>query len=105
VQTFGGIQGHYYFDPTSFASSAVGLEGNARRRFFHGPGTNNWDAALQKDTKLTERVDLQFRAELFNVFNHTQFVSPAMGILSSAFGQVTAAAPPRLGQLSLKLNF
>ena len=95
---------HLYFDPTSFASSAIGLEGNARRRFFHGPGTNTWDAALQKSTKLTERVDLQFRAELFNVFNHTQFITPS-GILSGTFGQVTAAAPPRIGQLSLKLNF
>ncbi len=95
---------HYYFDPSSFQSSGLGLEGNARRRFFHGPGINNWDAALQKNTALTERVNLQFRAELFNVFNHAQFITPS-GILSGAFGQVTAAAPPRLGQLSLKLNF
>jgi len=95
---------HFYFDPTSFASSAIGLQGNARRRFFHGPGTNNWDAALQKSTKLTERVDLQIRAELFNVFNHTQFITPS-GILSGTFGQVTVAAAPRIGQLSVKLNF
>jgi hypothetical protein len=95
---------HLYFDPTSFASSVIGLEGNARRRFFHGPGINNWDAALQKSTKLTERVDLQLRAELFNVFNHAQFITPS-GILSGTFGQVTAAAPPRIGQVSLKVNF
>ena len=95
---------HLYFDPTSFASSAIGLQGNARRRFFHGPGINNWDAALQKSTKITERVDLQLRAELFNVFNHAQFITPS-GILSGTFGQVTAAAPPRIGQVSLKVNF
>jgi hypothetical protein len=95
---------HLYFDPTSFASSTIGSEGNARRRFFHGPGINNWDAALQKSTKITERVDLQLRAELFNVFNHAQFITPS-GILSGTFGQVTAAAPPRIGQVSLKVNF
>ena len=95
---------HLYFDAASFSPSAVGLEGDARRRFFHGPGINNWDAALQKSTKITERVNLQFRAEWFNLFNHTQFLTPS-GILSSTFGQVTQAAPPRIGQLSLKLNF
>jgi hypothetical protein len=95
---------HYYFDPTAFASSAIGSEGDARRRFFHGPGTNNFDTALVKDTKLSERFNLQFRAEWFNVFNHTQFVTPS-GILSGTFAQVTQAAAPRIGQVSLKLNF
>ncbi len=95
---------HYYFDPTSFAPSAIGLEGDARRRFFHGPGQNNWDLALKKDTHITERTNLEFRAEMFNVFNHAQFIGPS-GILSGSFGQVTQAAAPRIGQLSLKLNF
>ncbi len=95
---------HYYFNPSAFASSAIGSEGDARRRFFHGPGTNNWDTALVKDTKLSEMFNLQFRAEWFNIFNHTQFVTPS-GILSGTFAQVTQAAAPRIGQLSLKLNF
>jgi hypothetical protein len=105
---------HYYFDPISFAPSVIGLEGNARRRFFHGPGVNNWNMALHKDTALTERVNLEFRAEWFNVFNHTQFIAPSSiglcgGVANcsavSSFGQITLAAPPRIGQLSLKLNF
>jgi hypothetical protein len=95
---------HDYFDPTAFASSAIGVEGDARRRFFHGPGTNNWDTALVKDTKLSEMFNLQFRAEWFNVFNHAQFATPS-GILSGTFAQVTQAAAPRIGQLSLKLDF
>jgi Carboxypeptidase regulatory-like domain/TonB dependent receptor len=95
---------HYYFDPTAFASSAIGSEGDARRRFFHGPGVNNFDTALVKDTKLSEIFNLQFRAEWFNVFNHTQFSTPS-GILSGTFAQVTQAAAPRIGQVSLKLNF
>ena len=112
---------HYFFSPTSFGPVNLGQEGTANRRFFHGPGVNNWDIALLKNTQLTERLNLQFRAELFNAFNHAQFITPS-GLVSygcpadqigttgctqnaSSFGQVTQAASPRIGQLSLKLNF
>ncbi len=105
VQTLGGVSAHYYFDPTVFVSSAIGSEGNTTRRFFHGPGINNWNMAFHKDTALTERVNLQFRADFFNIFNHAQFATP-LGILSGAAGQVTATSLlNRTGQLSLKLNF
>jgi hypothetical protein len=93
-----------YFNTSLFTSSAIGQEGNANRRFFHGPGINNWDMALVKDTSLTESKKLEFRAEFFNLFNHAQFLTPS-GILGSNFGQALAAASPRIGQLSLKLLF
>jgi hypothetical protein len=108
---------HLYFNPSSFQTSAIGLEGDANRRFFHGPGINNWNMALHKDTALTDRVNLEFRAEMFNLFNHTQFIAPSnIGLCTggaaptpcsavSSFGQITVAAAPRLGQLSLKLSF
>jgi hypothetical protein len=95
---------HLYFNPSAFAPSAIGSEGDARRRFFHGPGINNWNMAFTKATPLSDRINLQFRAELFNIFNHTQFITPS-GILSGTFGQVTQAQAPRIGQVSLKLNF
>jgi hypothetical protein len=103
---------HLYFDPASFGQSALGQEGNARRRFFHGPGINNWDFALVKNTAITETSNLQFRAEFFNLFNHTQFLGPS-GIITgftnnvpnAPVGQVPGALDPRIGQLSLKLNF
>jgi hypothetical protein len=105
VQTLGGVSAHYYFDPTAFVSSAIGSEGNTTRRFFHGPGINNWSMAFHKDTHLTEQVNLQFRADFFNIFNHAQFATP-LGILSGAVGQVTSTSlGPRTAQLSLKLNF
>ena len=106
VQTFGGVKGNYYFDPTVFVSSAIGSEGNARRRFFHGPGINNWNMAFHKDTHLSEQVNLQFRADFFNIFNHAQFATP-LGILPGAVGQVTSTGLllSRTAQLSLKLNF
>ncbi len=93
-----------FFDPSSFQSSALGQEGNANRRFFHGPGVNNWDFAVLKNTQLNERFTLLFRAELFNIWNHAQFLGPS-GVMSSSFGSVSFAAPPRIAQLSLKLNF
>ena len=105
VQTIAGVPAHYYFDPTVFASSTIGSEGNAKRRFFHGPGINNWNMAFHKDTPITEQVNLQFRADFFNIFNHAQFATP-LGILGGAVGQVTATSQlSRTGQLSLKLNF
>ncbi len=98
-------QGQLFFDKTAFTTEVVGQLGNSRRRFFHGPGVNNWDMALLKDTRLTERLNLQFRAEFFNVFNHAQFNFVQGNVNAGNFGQATSVAPPRIGQLSLKLNF
>lgn len=95
---------HLYFSPSSFAAATVGQIGTADRRFFHGPGINNWDMALLKNTALTERMNLQFRAEFYNIYNHAQFVSPE-GRLINTMGVVSVARDPRIGQLSLKLNF
>jgi Carboxypeptidase regulatory-like domain len=97
--------GGQYFSPAAFAPSAIGLEGDSRRRFFHGPGLDNFDFALLKDTRITERFDLQFRGEFFNIFNHTQFLTPGGILGSSSFGQVPGTLPGRIGQLSLKLAF
>jgi hypothetical protein len=105
---------HYFFNIDNFSQSAIGVEGNANRRFFHGPGINNWNMALKKITPIRESVSLEFRAELYNVFNHAQFINPSglvpgpLGTSASPltnFGQVTAARDPRLAQLGLKLNF
>jgi hypothetical protein len=93
---------HLFFSPAGFTSGPLGGFGNANRRFFHGPGFNNSDVALHKDTRITERMDLQFRAEFFNVFNHAQFMNPGANFNSSLFGAVTSARDPRIGQLSLK---
>lgn len=96
---------HSYFSASSFASSAIGLEGTADRRFFHGPGINNWDFALVKNTQFTERLNLQLRAEFYNIFNHAQFLTPSGIMPASNFGQVPGARDPRIGQLSAKFSF
>jgi hypothetical protein len=69
-------------------------------------GINNWDFAAFKDTAIRERMALQFRAEVFNLFNRVQFSPPNTTVGSSTFGVVTAQANnPRLVQLALRLRF
>jgi hypothetical protein len=100
--------GQPYFNPNYFQAEPTGQVGNVMRRFFIGPGINNFDMALLKDTQLTENTQLQFRAEAFNVFNHAQFNNPSGNFDNSGnggFGYVTSALNPRIMQLALKLLF
>jgi Carboxypeptidase regulatory-like domain len=91
-----------YFLPGAFAPETYGGFGTANRRFFHGPGFLNTDFALEKDTRVTESMSFQIRAEFFNIFNHTQFNNPNGNFNSSNFGVITSARPPRIGQVSAK---
>ena len=97
-------EGHNYFFTDAFAPETYGGFG-ASRRFFHGPGILNTDFALEKDTRITESMSVQFRAEFFNVFNHAQFNNPSGNFNSDTFGVVTSARDPRIGQFSLKFLF
>jgi len=96
-----------YFDTSMFSQETLGVLGTASRRFFHGPGINNWDAALEKDTRLTEGTSLEFRGEFFNAFNHAQFILNYADYASgqSNFGYVRSANAPRIIQLGVKLLF
>jgi len=91
-----------YFNKSAFTSELIGQVGNSNRRFFHGPGLNNWDIGIHKDTRIRESMALQFRAEFFNTFNHTQFNNPTGNYQSSLMGIVRSARDPRIGQMSLK---
>jgi hypothetical protein len=100
--------GNNYFDPTAFSMNALGTAGTAKRRFFYGPGAENFDTAVAKKLSLTDSKSLLFRVEAFNVFNHTQFSGPGSvdgNIGSSTFGNAISAAPPRILQGALKFNF
>jgi hypothetical protein len=100
--------GNNYFDTTVFPMNALGTPGNAKRRFFYGPGADNYDMAVAKKLALTESKSLLFRVEAFNIFNHTQFNGPSSvdgDIGSSTFGDVISAAAPRILQGALKFTF
>jgi hypothetical protein len=100
--------GNPYFNPNYFIQEPLGQIGNAMRRFFSGPGLNNTNLALLKNTKITESKEVQFRAEAFNVFNHAQFNNPSGNFNNTGqggFGYVTAARDPRIMQVALKLLF
>jgi len=103
--------GNAYFNTSLFSLEQPGVLGNSRRRFFHGPGLNNFDTALAKTTKITESKELQLRFEAFNVFNHAQFNNPN-GLINAGFpdqggtfGLVNSARPARILQLGAKFLF
>ena len=123
VQTFNGVTANYWFNPNDFGvpdcfsspaipgSGAPGAcpaptYGTFRRNSFRGPDHVNLDLALEKTTKLTEQTNLIFRAEAFNLFNHTEFRPPsAIAFTSATFGQITGTYDPRILQLALKFEF
>ena len=98
-------KGGTYFNTALFSQEILGQFGNAKRRFFSGPGINNWDMALAKDVPFTESKSLEFRIEFFNIFNHAQFATPSGLINGGSFGVVTNANDPRIGQVAAKFHF
>jgi hypothetical protein len=103
-----------WFDPTVFARPAKGDPGNAPREVFRLPGINNWDISLFKNVPvLKENRYFQFRFEMYNAFNHTQYSSvnttasfdPQGKQGNALFGTVTATRAARVMQMSLRFAF
>lgn len=109
-----------WFDPSAFELQPVGFLGNLGRNTVIGPGLANFDFSIFKTVSLGERVGLQFRAELFNLFNRANFSTPdrafrfafvgarpdGSGIVSGAAGRITGTVTSsRQLQLALKLIF
>jgi len=82
------IQGgpNRYFNPAAFIQPLPGTYGNAGRNILQGPGLAETDVSLGKKFSLSDRLDLQFRSEFFNVFNHTNFNTPNPVVYASATG-------------------
>ena len=82
--------------------------GNAARRFFYGPGFNNFDLTLTKLVAITESKSFEFRLEGFNAFNHAQFYGAGAvdgEVNDPHFGEIVSAASPRLIQVAAKFTF
>jgi Carboxypeptidase regulatory-like domain/TonB dependent receptor len=100
-----------WINPAAFVRQATGF-GDAGRNILTGPGFADTDLSIAKDTKIRERVKLQFRSEAFNLFNHPNFGQPQNNLAVATFGQITATRTIRgdLGssrqiQFALKLLF
>ena len=94
--------------PPVISADGATAFGDARPGIVSGPGQVNFDFALIKQTALghSERRNLQFRSEFFNLFNHAQFANPASEFGVPTFGFITSTVvSPRVIQLALKLNF
>ncbi len=128
-----GVAGGPYFNinPDAFRAPQVGSIGlEAPNRYFIKPGINNWNLSIQKAFSIAEKANLQFRADAFNVFNHTQFsdygrtinfsgLGPNATVTNlprfdsatnrwinpAGFGAVTAVRDPRIMQLMMRLQF
>jgi len=106
---------HQWFDPASFTDNAVGTLGNVSRGFLRGPGYWGTNFSIQKDTKITERMNIQLRLEAYNVFNHANFANPDGDVASATFGRILSLRPfvnngpspegSRLVQLAAKFIF
>jgi hypothetical protein len=103
-----------WFGPTPniFFSTPVNAFGNVGRNTFVGPGYGDIDYSLIKNTKITERTNLQFRADAFNLLNHPNFAQPGGTVGTSSFGLILGTRfPPgdsgssRQMQFALKLQF
>ena len=97
--------GMLWFDTTCFQTPQAGFFGNSGPTAINGPGINNWDIGLQKTFAIGREIPrLQLRAEMFNAWNHAQFDQPNGNAGAGAsFGRISAALPPRLVQIGLKL--
>ena len=89
-----------------FSTPCLGCVGNLGRNTFVGPGYWAVDMSLVKDIRVSERLHLQFRAEAFNVFNHTNFLlGNNTSLHDPLFGSAGGTNPPRNLQFGLKLSF
>ena len=94
-----------WFNTSAFQFAPRGSFGNSGRNILEGPGFQNVNFSLLKTTRLKEGLDLQFRAEAFNLLNHPNFDLPDNFLGSPTFGRILSAESPRHIQFGIKLLF
>jgi Carboxypeptidase regulatory-like domain/TonB-dependent Receptor Plug Domain len=106
-----------WFNPLAFGRPADGTLGSTPKGFLRGPGIDQWDISLFKNTRVGDRVTVQFRLETFNTFNHVQFngINTDLNLPNAGqavteatrgtLGQVTSFRDPRQIQAGLKIYF
>jgi hypothetical protein len=111
-QTIGnGLYGYRWFDPKSYAEPKAGYFGNCSVSSVYGPGEQNIDGSLAKTFSITERQNVEFRAEFINLFNHPILDAPNNGGINTTnptagtIGQINKSEGARNIQFALKYNF
>jgi hypothetical protein len=95
-----------YFNPAAFAVPADFTYGNAGYNLLWGPGQQNWDMSLVKNTAIGDRGNLELRMDAFSAFNHPTFGNPAADITNKAtVGRISSAGGNRTVQIGAKLSF
>jgi hypothetical protein len=95
-----------FFNTAAFSSAGTYTLGNASRNPVRGPAYRDGDIALLKHTALGEKVDAEFRAEIFNITNTPAFAQPNGSYGAAAFGSITSTATdPRVVQMALRLSY
>lgn len=113
---YAGQTSSHWLNQAAFRRPADGSYGNEHRSELRFPGINNWDMSLSRTVSITERVNLKFRADSFNVFNHPQIWTVnssfssgnpggSLATTDASFGEPTAYRDARIFQLSMKLAF
>ena len=108
-----------YLNPAAFSMPEVGRFGSLGRGSIRGPGSQNFDLSVVKNWRIRDRYSVQFRAEMFNAFNHANLTGIDAGLslnnvagdenfgksLNANFGRITATQGPREIQFGLKFSF
>jgi hypothetical protein len=94
-----------WFNTAAFVAPKAGFYGNAGTGIIQGPGLVVFDMALYKDFHITEGNFFEFRAEAFNIFNHTNFTTINTTFGNGSYGNATAAAEPRILEVALRYHF
>src|SRR5437762_138360 len=97
-----------WFDPCAFSPPARGTYGNLGRNTLTGPGLYNFDFSADKNFKATEQVNVQFRAEIFNLLDQAHFYAPGFNVFSGSAGHISRLIQSpggRLTQLGVKITF
>jgi hypothetical protein len=104
-----GIDPHadrfHFLNPAAFRVQTPNTPGNSSRNVARGPGFANYDISMLKRFRAGEPVSIEFRADAFNIFNHTNFRSPNASFTNTNFGVIDNTYDPRVLQLALRLRF
>jgi hypothetical protein len=100
-----GSDPRFYLNPAAFAVPSPGQFGNVGRGVVRAPGLENVDFSINKNWRVRERYGVQFRAEMFNAFNHVNLINVDNNITSGTFGHLGADRGPREIQFGFKFTF